>query len=148
MPDNKILNIGAGEKPIEGAINVDTLELPGIDKVCDIRYLTFENNEFDEVYAEYVLCQIGDSQDFKKAMNEVWRVLKPGGLFHIKVPDANFPCAFQDPMDCRHFVPETFDYFNKDHYRFQKFHYGFKPWVVVKVEKEGEDRIYAVLQKV
>jgi len=147
MPDNKILNIGAGEKPIEGAINIDTLELPGIDKVCDIRYLTFESNEFDEVYAEYVLCQIGDSQDFKKAMNEVWRVLKPGGLFHIKVPDANFPCAFQDPMDCRYFVPETFDYFNKDHYRFQKFHYGFKPWAVVKVEKEKEDRIYAILQK-
>jgi len=147
MPDNKILNIGAGEKLMEGAVNIDTLELPGIDKVCDIRYLTFENNEFDEVYAEYILCQIESSQDFKKAMNEVWRVLKPGGLFHIKVPNANFPCAFQDPMDCRYFVPETFDYFNKDHYRFQKFHYGFKPWAVVKVEKEKEDRIYAILQK-
>jgi predicted SAM-dependent methyltransferase len=147
MPDNKILNIGAGEKLIEGVINVDIIELPGIDKVCDIRYLTFDSNEFDEVYAEYVLCQIRDSQDFKKAMNEVWRVLKPGGLFHIKVPNANFPCAFQDPMDCRYFIPETFDYFNKDHYRFQKFHYGFKPWAVVKIEKEKEDRLYVVLQK-
>jgi len=150
MPDNKknILNIGAGEKPMEEAMNIDILDLPGINKVCDVRYgLTFDNNSFDEVYADYVLCQIGETEHFIKAMNEVWRVLKPGGLFHIKVPDARFPASFQDPMDCRYFVAETFDYFDKDHYRFQKFHYNFKPWIIVSVENEREDRLYAILKK-
>jgi hypothetical protein len=50
-------------------------------------------------------------------------------------------------MDCRRFVKETFDYLDKDHYRFKEFYYGFKPWRVVSVKKERKDRLLATLRK-
>jgi len=147
MQNNKTLNIGAGTKLLSGAVNVDIIPGEGIT-VCDIRKgLPFDDESFSDVIADYVLCQICDKNDFVKVMNEIWRVLKVGGLLKMKVPDARFPCAFQDPMDCRYFVQETFDYFDQDHYRYKAFNYGFKPWEIVKVEKERTDRIYAELKK-
>jgi predicted SAM-dependent methyltransferase len=151
MQDNKkILNVGAGEKPLNDAINLDRVILPGIDYICDIvkEDLPFIGESFDEIIADYVLCQICNPNDFIHVINEFHRVLRPDGLLKIKVPDARYPCAFQDPMDCRYFVKETFDYFNEEHYRYKMFHYGFFPWKVIKVEKEREDRLYAELKKV
>jgi hypothetical protein len=62
--------------------------------------------------------------------------------------------SFNDPMDCRYFTEETFDYFNKDHYRWKAFNYGFRGWEIIKVEKinstskpEVFNRIYAELKK-
>ncbi len=148
MSSSKIVNIGCGIKTSPDIIDVDILPLEGVDIVCDItKGLPEELNNADEVLADYVLCQIADREKFKFVMNEVWRILKPGGLFKIRVPNARYPAAFQDPMDCRYFVAETFDYFNKDHYRFKAFHYGFESWEVVKVIKERKDRLYVELRK-
>ena len=156
MPENKrnILNIGCGKKIIDGAINIDIIESPEVIK-HDIRQgIPFANERFDEVIADYILCQICDPQEFKYVMNEIYRVLKIGGLLKLKVPNARFPCVFQDPMDCRYFVKETFDYFNKDHYRFKVFNYGFEPWEIVKIEEIGQkedskikDRLYVEMRK-
>ena len=146
--DKRILNIGCGEQPLKDAVNLDIVALEGVDIVCDIQDgLPFEDNRFEEVYASYVLCQIADRDKFKFVMNSIWRVLKPGGILKLKVPDARNPCAFQDPMDCRYFVKETFDYFNKDHYRYKVFHYGFKPWEIIKIEQERSDRLYVEMKK-
>jgi len=129
-------------------IDVDIIQLPGVDIVCDITEgLPEVLNNADEVVADYILCQIADREKFKFVMNEIWRILKPGGILKMKVPNARYPCVFQDPMDCRYFVVETFDYFNKDHYRFKAFHYGFMPWEIIKVEEERKDRLYAELRK-
>lgn len=145
MPNNKkILNLGCGKNKIAGTIGVDIIK--GADVECDItKGLPWGKEEIDEVIADYVLCQIGDK--FKYVMNDIWRVLKAGGILKVKVPNAIYPCAFQDPMDCRYFVTETFDYFNVHHYRYQAFNYGFKPWEILLVRKEREDRLYAEMRK-
>lgn len=44
----------------------------------DAQNLPFGDEEFDTVVATLVFCTVPDPQ---KAMNEVWRVLKPGGRF-------------------------------------------------------------------
>lgn len=143
MPESKKLNIGSGIKKLPGYVNVDIL--PSADVVCDItKGLPWGKEDIEEIVADYVLCQI---QDIKFVMNDFWRVLQPGGILKIKVPNARYACVFQDPMDCRYFIKETFDYFNKDHYRFKAFHYGFKPWKIIKVIPERGDRLYAELQK-
>lgn len=150
MPtDKKIINLGCGKKIMEDAVNIDKLHLPGVDLVIDFVKDNWTEglNDFDEVIADYVFCQIQDRDDFMRVMNDIWRILKPGGVLKIKVPDARFPAAFQDPMDCRYFVKETFDYFNRGHYRWYGFDYGFKGWELLKVEKEREDRLYAELRK-
>ena len=143
MPESKRINIGSGERRLQGYVNVDIL--PGADVVCDItKGLPWGKEEIEEVVADYVLCQI---KEIKYVLNEIWRVLKPGGLLKLKVPDARFPCAFQDPMDCRYFVRETFDYFNKNHYRYKALHYGFKPWEIKVIARERSDRLYVEMRK-
>ena len=148
-PNSKdILNIGAGKKIIPEAINLDILPLEGIDTVCDIRKgLPYQDETFKEVIADYVLSQICFPVEFKYVMNEIHRVLKKGGVLKLKVPDARFPCAWQDPFDCRRFVKETFDYLDKDHYRYKAFQYGFKPWEIVSIKKERNDRLYVTMRK-
>ena len=158
MPDNKkFLNLGCGTKlkpKEEGWVNVDRINHNGVDRVCDItkEKLPFLDEQFDEVVADYLLCQICSQEAFMGVLNEIWRILKPNKWLKVKVPNANYPCAFQDPMDCRYFVPETFDYFNKEHYRFQAFNYGFKPWIITKIEEiEGasgkKDRLLVWMRK-
>jgi len=42
--------------------------------------LPLEDESFDTVVCTFTLCSI---RDVKKAMAEVWRILKPGGTFHF-----------------------------------------------------------------
>jgi predicted SAM-dependent methyltransferase len=150
MPDNRknILNLGCGADIREDAVNLDIIKRKGVNVVYDFKKrIPFVEGRFERVIANYVLCQICLPEDFMCVMNEIWRVLKKEGILEIRVPDARFACAFQDPMDCRRFVKETFDYFDKDHYRYKVFNYGFKPWKIITIKKEREDRLYAELQK-
>ena len=148
MRSSKIINIGCGIKTMPNAVNIDIIKHKGVNIVCDItKGIPLETGAFDKAIADYVLCQIEKRKDFVFVMNEIWRILKPKGELAIRVPNAVFPCAFQDPMDCRYFTKETFDYFNAEHYRYKAFNYGFKPWKVITIQDERTDRIYAVLKK-
>jgi len=134
----KTLVVGCGIKKEEGAWNVDILKESAADEVLDITNgLSYEDNSFDTVIADYVLCQICDRDKFKFVMNELHRVISGGGTLKLKVPNAEFSTSFRDPMDCRYFIPETFDHFNVDHYRYKVFNYGFKPWKIINIEKIG-----------
>jgi len=157
------LNLGCGEsrKPKEeGWINIDIMKSVDPDLVMDISSESewikfFSENSVSEVLASYSLCQIPQSQPkkFISAMNNIWKVLSPNALFKILVPNACYPRAFTDPMDSRYFTPDTFDYFNHEHYRYQRFHYGFKPWKILSITPiHGgivmiNDRLYVEMQK-
>ncbi len=151
------LNLGCGVNKKRGFINVDKNHDVYPDKVMDPSIgLTLDPNSMDIILANYILCQIDSNKDFVKTMNEIWRVLKPTGKLIIRVPNAEFPqTAFRDPMDNRRFVPETFDHFNYEHYRWQKLskNDGFKPWIVLSVVKiagkanrKVKDRIKAIMR--
>jgi len=145
--DKRILNIGCGRQILEGAENLDKIPFEGVDKVWDLKDgLPYQDGQFDKVIANYVLCQISSPEGLQELLNDIWRVLRINGWLEIKVPNAKHSCAWQDPMDCRRFVPETFDYFDKDHYRYQAFRYGFKPWHMVQVVEEG-DRLFVKMRK-
>ena len=126
------LNIGCGKLyKEEGYINCDISAYVKADKYFDIgKTWPFPNNYAEEILCGCVLEQVHDNKDFINAMNEIWRVLKPDGVLIGYVPNANFPCAFQDPMDCRFFNEETWKYFDYKENAFVEFgeHYGFKPW--------------------
>lgn len=141
--DFKILNLGCGIKKIKDAWNIDRLKEVEPDEIVDITedVLPYEDNWFKEVVADYVLEQVRRREDFIHVMNEIHRVLKPNGIFRLKVPNAEFPEAFRDPMDCRTFTPETFDHFNVKHYRWFAFKYGFKPWHKISVNPERITRL-------
>lgn len=156
MPGDKILNIGAGSKPHPDAINIDIYKGEGIDLVCDVESgLPYKDGTIDEVRAEYFLEQILENRTFVFVMNEIWRVLKPEGLFEFKVPNAKYPTAFKDPFDCRYFTKETFDYFDKENRRYEYYKgYGFKPWKIESLKtisgpnNKIRDRFSVVMRKV
>lgn len=152
----KTLIVGCGMKKEDNAWNVDILKESAADEVLDIiNGLPYEDNSFDYVIADYILCQIHDNDKFVYVMNELHRVLSVGGTLKLKVPNSEFKTGFMDPMDSRRFIPETFDYFNVDHYRYKVFNYGFSPWKINKIEKIGggttpyhKDRLYVEMSPV
>jgi predicted SAM-dependent methyltransferase len=74
------LNIGAGKKNIEGYIPID------IKDGIDARKLPYPDESVAEVYASHVLEHFG-FKEVPEVLAEWARVLKPGGLMRISVPD-------------------------------------------------------------
>jgi predicted SAM-dependent methyltransferase len=87
-----LLNLGAGPRGLAGShwVNVDGYPAPGIDFLIDIsRRLPFADAGFDGVFCEHVLEHFAKA-DGARLAREVARILKPGGIFRVVVPDAAF----------------------------------------------------------
>jgi predicted SAM-dependent methyltransferase len=81
------LHLGCGGKFIPGFIHVDLTPLPHVDHVADVKDLTFaETNSVDLIYASHVLEHFGRAEHLD-VLREWWRVLKPGGVLRLSVPD-------------------------------------------------------------
>jgi SAM-dependent methyltransferase len=81
------LQIGCGKFPRPGWINTDNKVRPGVDCVVDLRGdLPFADSTFDYAAAIHVLPHI-PLAGLAPALARVLRVLKPGGVFRIALPD-------------------------------------------------------------
>lgn len=78
------LNIGAGGKVIEGWLSIDLAGEPDIRS--DVRELPLPDGYADEAMAIHVLEHLF-RWDVPAALLEWRRVLKPGGMLAIEVPD-------------------------------------------------------------
>lgn len=78
------LNLGSGLQQIAGwtAVDIDPDLHP--DVVASIEELPFEDNSVDEIYASHVLEHVKYDSP---ALSEWLRVLKPGGICTVIVPD-------------------------------------------------------------
>ena len=106
----KKLNIGCGKdiKPKEeGWINIDQHDMYGVNMIHHLPDpLPFRENSIDLIYCSHVL---EDFANIMPIMWEFWRVLKPTGLLHIKVPDGRNPnYVWGNPFHQRAFVKRTF----------------------------------------
>lgn len=84
------LNLGSSGVFYEGYTAVDMDErikrvYPDTEVViADVRYLPFENDSIEEIFASHLL----EHFDFREPVLEEWkRVLQPGGLITVVVPD-------------------------------------------------------------
>jgi len=105
------LNLGAGNDIRENYVNHDLVDLKGIDLVHDLNNYPWpmDDNSFDEVIANDLLEHL---DDFMKAMEESHRILKPGGIFKIRVPYWNSWCTHADPTHRRGFHELRFHFFD------------------------------------
>jgi SAM-dependent methyltransferase len=99
-----------------GKYETADLYLPGVDHVEDLTGLTFPDASFDFVYASHVLEHIADDV---KAVSEIRRILKPGGIAIIPVPIvAEKTVEYSEPNEHEygHMRAPGLDYFDKfDH---------------------------------
>ena len=83
MNTSRKLNLGCGDKPKEGWVNLDIVGVPGVDVVHDMTQIPmpFPDNYFEVIYAEQVL----DHFRSLPVIKELHRILKPGGQLLIEV---------------------------------------------------------------
>ncbi len=87
-----LLNLGAGPRGRDDDhwVNVDGFSERKIHFVIDFqRPLPFSNNCFDGVFSEHVLEHFTQEDGFLLLV-EVMRVLRPGGILRLIVPDGEF----------------------------------------------------------
>jgi len=79
------LNIGSGEYPKKGYINIDKY-YDKADQMADALSLPYEDHSVSELYSSHLLEHL-NKYDIKQALNEWFRILKYEGKIHIEVPD-------------------------------------------------------------
>jgi len=82
----KQLEIGSGGCARDGWLTLDMCK--GADIFWDLRLkLPFKNSSFNKVYCSHVLEHFS-YHELNSLLKEIYRVLEPGGIFLITVPDA------------------------------------------------------------
>lgn len=81
------VHLGCGRCHIAGYYHVDIAPFPHVDRVAPIDRLPWLDDDCaDLIYASHVLEHFSRSE-IHSVLREWWRVLKPGGLLRLAVPD-------------------------------------------------------------
>lgn len=115
-PNNQsvVLNIGCGPTRIPGSIGLDKVKIEGfVDVVHDLNQTPypFGDNSVDEIHIYHVLEHL---ENPITKLEDLHRILKPGGVIHIRVPHFSSMGAFTDLTHIRPFGYISFDCFQKD----------------------------------
>lgn len=87
------LNLGCGDKKKEGFIGID-IEDNGQDIIWNITEgLPFPDDSVEEIYSCHLLEHL-DEDEIVDLFREIYRVLKPGGMFEARLPHISSPTAF------------------------------------------------------
>ena len=82
------IHLGCGSRIFAGWVNVDACPGKGVDLVWDLRVrLPIQDNAAKVIYSEHVLEHLY-KHDAIKLLNECIRILEPGGMLRMGVPDA------------------------------------------------------------
>ena len=116
------INLGAGADIRHGFVNHDIAALTGIDVVHDLNQTPWPwaENSADEIVAKDLIEHL---DDFMAAMEEIHRILVPGGIAKIKVPYWNSVSRYADPTHQRGFHEITFQFFDPTSVYCQERHY-------------------------
>ena len=101
------LNWGCGEYPEPGWLNSDIKDVPGIDIVADVRSgLPLPSDSIDYIASIHALPEL-PYPDLVPALTELRRVLKPGGVLRLALPDLDRGIAAYQQGDADYFhVPD------------------------------------------
>jgi SAM-dependent methyltransferase len=88
VPSPPRLHVGCGRMRLEGWLNLDIQDLPGVDLVVDVSGgLHFE--EVEAVYAEHFLEHL-DLDRAVAFLLDVHRCLRPGGVLRLSTPNLDW----------------------------------------------------------
>ncbi len=114
----KKLNLGSGKdykKTSEGWINLDynSRYKTDLNHNLDKFPYPFKKEEIDYVYCSHILEHV---QDFFKTIKEIERILKKGGILHVRVPHFSNGNGYNDLTHRRFFGWQTFNQLTEGYY--------------------------------
>ena len=116
-PQGLCLNLGCGYKHLAGFINVDNRPEVSPDLCCDVIYgLPYSDNSVDMVRADDFLEHIPIGH-VVQVIEDIYRVLKPGGVFESSTPSTDGRGAFQDPTHVSFWNANSWLYYSEPAYR-------------------------------
>lgn len=80
------LHLGCGSRYIPGFVHVDAQAAAHVDIVGPVEQLPFGEASTSLIYASHILEHF-DRREYKLVLQEWFRVLKPGGVLRLSVPD-------------------------------------------------------------
>ncbi len=84
---SSLLNLGCGNRFNPAWTNVDIISRDPLVIAHNLRFgIPFETNSFDMVYHSHVLEHL-TVEDGRKFIAECFRVLRPGGILRVSIPD-------------------------------------------------------------
>ena len=86
--NNLKVNVGSGSRGKNGWVNVDLYNAKGVNCIYDCRHhLPFNDSSVSLLFTEHFLEHIDYTEDIPFFLTECYRVLEPGGIIRIVVPD-------------------------------------------------------------
>lgn len=112
------LNLGASDRRISGFLSVDIVG--PADVIADLTGpWPWPDSSVEEMIAQDVFEHLPDK---RHTLNEAFRVLRPGGVLHIGVPDAtDGDGGFCDPTHVSYWTGSDFEYFEKGDFARERF---------------------------
>jgi ubiquinone/menaquinone biosynthesis C-methylase UbiE len=128
------LNLGCCDSLLDGYVNVDKMPGPGVEVVDLAERWPWPENSVDQVRAWDIIEHLADKIF---TMNELWRVLKPGGIVEIAVPTTDGTGAFQDPTHASFWNRRSFLYYEAGNPYRERFahYYGIRAKFRVRGER-------------
>ncbi len=106
------LNLGCGNKQIDGFVGVDRIKTKTTDVIHNLNIFPypFPENCATEIILDNVLEHL---DDVIAVMEELYRLAAPNAVIIIKVPYFKSNSAFTDPTHKHFFTETSFKYFEK-----------------------------------
>jgi GT2 family glycosyltransferase/predicted SAM-dependent methyltransferase len=107
-----LLNLGCGYRKLDGYVNIDNRAEVKPDLLCDVlQGLPYSDNSVDEVRAYDFLEHIPQPHMIE-VIEEIYRVLKPNGIFESFTPSTDGRGAFQDPTHVSYWNRNSWSYYS------------------------------------
>ena len=108
------IDMGCGRRKRPGYFGIDCQQLDGVDLVCDCNGpIPLPDNCADEIIAYDFLEHVNNDKRIH-IITEIWRMLKPGGMFISLTPSTDGRGAFQDPTHYAFWNQNSFLYYTED----------------------------------
>lgn len=137
-----VLDLGCGTNKEQGSIGVDHFPLLGVDIVFDLQAFPYPlaENVVDTIFLNDVIEHLPDTI---AAMEEFYRICKPGARLHIRVVNWNSHYAFEDPTHVKMFTEHSFDFYGK--YKLRSY-YSTARFDVLKCEYQYNEKVLKKLK--
>lgn len=133
------LNLGAADRAFPDFRSVDIV--PPADEIADLtKTWPWPDSSVSEVLAFDVFEHLPDK---RHTMNELYRVLTPGGTARLQIPHATYGDGGHcDPTHCSYWTTSDFEYFVKGNFARERFrsssYYGVKAdFEIINLNSQG-----------